>query len=99
MTAKQKNSARTLHAGDPPEIKDDWITEADLLDGEKVVRRGRPRLATPRQLLSLRLPPPVIARWKASGPGWKTRMAEALEKNAPILHRTLTEPSGKYGKS
>ena len=39
MTAKQKNSARTLHEGDPPEITDEWIAEADLLDGNKVVRR------------------------------------------------------------
>ncbi|MFO1505690.1 MAG: BrnA antitoxin family protein [Lysobacterales bacterium] len=29
--------------------------------------------------MSLRLPPKVIARWRATGPGWQTRMAEALE--------------------
>ena len=31
-------------------------------------------------------PPQVIERWKASGPGWQTRMAEALEKSAPKAH-------------
>ncbi|MFA5590157.1 MAG: BrnA antitoxin family protein [Lysobacteraceae bacterium] len=66
-----------------PEISDDWIAEADLFQGEKLVRRGRPRVAAPRQLLSLRLPPNVIARWKASGPGWQTRMAQMLESAAP----------------
>ncbi|MEJ5207916.1 BrnA antitoxin family protein [Denitratimonas sp. CY0512] len=66
-----------------PEISDDWIAEADLFQGEKLVRRGRPRVAAPRQLLSLRLPPNVIARWKASGPGWQTRMAQVLENSAP----------------
>lgn len=85
MTAKQKNSARIL-SDDPPEITDAWIAEADLQRGEKVVRPGRPRLANPRQLLSLRLPPEVIARWKATGPGWQTRMVRTLEKNAPKSH-------------
>ncbi|WP_330970810.1 BrnA antitoxin family protein, partial [Lysobacter sp. A3-1-A15] len=70
-----------------PEITDAWIASADLHHGEKLVRRGRPKVANPRQLLSLRLPPRVIARWKASGPGWQTRMAEALEKSAPKERR------------
>jgi uncharacterized protein (DUF4415 family) len=83
MNAKQKNSPRILHDPDLPEITDDWIAGANLYHGEKLIRRGRPKLATPRQLLSLRLPPQVIDRWKASGPGWQTRMAEALEKSAP----------------
>jgi uncharacterized protein (DUF4415 family) len=88
MTAKQKSSVRISHETDTPEITDAWIAEADLLRGEKVVRRGRPKLADPRQLLSLRLPPKVIARWKATGPGWQTRMAQALEKSAPKSQRT-----------
>lgn len=83
MTAKQKNSVPISREDDPPEITDAWIGQADLRRGDKVVRRGRPKLANPRQLLSLRLPPEVIARWKATGPGWQTRMAKSLEKNAP----------------
>jgi uncharacterized protein (DUF4415 family) len=43
-------------------------------------KAGRPRSASPRQLISLRLPPEVIERWRATGPGWQTRMAEHLEK-------------------
>ncbi|MFT4197991.1 MAG: BrnA antitoxin family protein [Pseudoxanthomonas sp.] len=66
-----------------PEITDAWIAGADLYHADTLVRRGRPRTAHPRQLLSLRLPAQVIARWKATGPGWQTRMAEALEKTAP----------------
>jgi uncharacterized protein (DUF4415 family) len=46
-------------------------------------KAGRPKLANPRQLISLRLPPEVIARWKATGPGWQTRMAKRLEKVPP----------------
>ena len=88
MNVKQKNSAPTsLDPDSLPEITDAWITGADLYDGDKLVRRGRPKLANPRQLLSLRLPPQIIARWKATGPGWQTRMAEALEKTAPKARR------------
>jgi uncharacterized DUF497 family protein len=29
---------------------------------------------------SIRLPPDTLARWKATGPGWQTRMADALDK-------------------
>ncbi len=90
MTVKQKNSNLISRDSDtPPEITDAWIAGADLYDGKKLVRRGRPKLSSPRQLLSLRLPPQVIARWKATGPGWQTRMAEALEKSAPKSQRAV----------
>jgi uncharacterized protein (DUF4415 family) len=42
--------------------------------------RGRPKLADARQAISLRLPPDTLARWKATGPGWQTRMAEVLSR-------------------
>jgi uncharacterized protein (DUF4415 family) len=88
MNVKQKSSAPTsLDSDSLPEITDAWIAGADLYNGDKLVRRGRPKLANPRQLLSLRLPPQIIARWKATGPGWQTRMAEALEKTAPKARR------------
>lgn len=85
MNVKQKSSHHISPDPDLPEITDDWIAGADLYHGSKLVRRGRPKSENPRQLLSLRLPPQVIARWKASGPGWQTRMAEALEKTAPKI--------------
>lgn len=83
MSAKRKSTSNTSPDDEVPELTDAWFQEADLYHGEKLVRRGRPKLAAPRKLLSLRLPAHVIARWKATGPGWQTRMAEALEKNAP----------------
>jgi uncharacterized protein (DUF4415 family) len=89
MNAKRKNSApSSLESDALPEITDAWIAGADMYNGDKLVRRGRPKLANPRQLLSLRLPPQIIARWKATGPGWQTRMAEALEKSAPRPRRS-----------
>ena len=90
MNAKRKNSTPISPDPEtPPEITEAWIADADLYRGDKLIRRGRPKLANPRQLLSLRLPAKVIARWKAAGPGWQTRMAEALEKSAPKSRMTI----------
>ncbi len=58
----------------------DELPEADdaMLARAQVNRGGRPVAANPRKLLSIRLPADVIDRWKATGPGWQTRMAERL---------------------
>src|SRR6266850_1642304 len=37
--------------------------------------RGRPKSGNARTSISLRLPPDILARWKATGPGWQTRLA------------------------
>ena len=58
-----------------PEVTDDLLARAVVKKG------GRPRSANPRQLISLRLPAEIIARWRATGPGWQTRMAERLAKS------------------
>jgi uncharacterized protein (DUF4415 family) len=42
--------------------------------------RGRPKSGNARTSISLRLPPETLARWKATGPGWQTRMAETLRR-------------------
>lgn len=88
MSAKRKPSVRTSpDTEEVPELDRDWIEGADYYEGKKLIRRGRPKLGKPRQLLSLRLPPDVIASWKSSGPGWQTRMAEALERAKPRARR------------
>jgi uncharacterized protein (DUF4415 family) len=40
--------------------------------------RGRPKSPDAKVAISLRLPPDTLARWKATGPGWQTRMAKVL---------------------
>jgi len=49
----------------------------------KVSKSGRPRSVNPKRLISIRLTEDVIQRWRATGPGWQTRMAEKLTKSAP----------------
>ena len=48
---------------------------------ERMLRpRGRPKSGKARIAISLRLPQETLARWKATGPGWQTRMAEKLKR-------------------
>ena len=87
MSAKRKRSVTSSPRDEAPEITKEWVVEAELRRGAKLVRRGRPRTPNPKQLLSLRLPPEVIAGWKATGPGWQTRMADVLKKSTPKTRR------------
>ncbi len=60
-----------------PELTEDMVARA------KVNRGGRPRALNPKRLISIRLPEDVIERWRATGPGWQTRMALELTRTAP----------------
>jgi uncharacterized protein (DUF4415 family) len=57
-----------------------WLAEADLIRKGKLVRRGKrgPQKAPTKTLVSLRLSPEVIQHFKASGPGWQTRIGSTL---------------------
>ena len=40
--------------------------------------RGRPRSATPKQLVSIRYSPEVLAYFRATGAGWQSRIDQVL---------------------
>ena len=58
-----------------PELTEEMLSRAVVKKG------GRPISTNPRKLVTIRLPADVLARWKASGPGWQTRMAERLGRS------------------
>ncbi len=66
---------------DLPELSNAMLSRAVLKRAGK--RVGRPPLANPKVAISLRLPAQALARWRASGVGWQTRMADILAKKAP----------------
>jgi uncharacterized protein (DUF4415 family) len=68
------------HVIKPSEYKELPELTDEMLERAVVKKGGRPRSDSPRQLISLRLPAEVVARWRATGPGWQTRMAERLAK-------------------
>ena len=49
------------------------------------VRRGRPKADVTKVSTTLRLDPDVIAAFRAGGPGWQSRINDALRKAAGLL--------------
>jgi uncharacterized protein (DUF4415 family) len=92
MTANKHVSRRSLgsdlarvdaHVIQPHEYEELPELTDEMLARGKVNKGGRPKAANPRKLISIRLPEDVIERWRATGPGWQTRMADRLAKAPP----------------
>ena len=90
MAAKKRASRRSLgsdlkrvdaHVIKRHEYEDAPELTEEMLSRMVLKKRGRPVSENPRKLLTLRLPADVIERWKATGPGWQTRMADRLAKS------------------
>ena len=50
----------------------------------KLIRRGRPPLAAPKLPIKLRIDVDVIEHFRATGPGWQTRINDTLRKAAKL---------------
>lgn len=88
MGKKKSASEREwIDPDDAPELTDEWFDTADFYEGDKLVRRGRPKSESPKEALSLRLDPDVIAYYRATGPGWQSRINETLRKAAKLKAR------------
>lgn len=68
---------------DAPEWTDEMFDRAEIRIGDKVIRRGRPP-GSAKRLVSLRLDQAVIDHFRAGGPGWQSRLNEALRKAAGL---------------
>ena len=49
-----------------------------------MVRRGRPKSASPKEAVNLRLDADVLKYFRNTGPGWQSRINEALRKVAGL---------------
>jgi len=69
---------------DAPELTQEWFDSADYYEGGKLIRPGRPKSDSAKESISLRLDPDVLAFFRATGPGWQTRINDALRKVAKL---------------
>jgi len=81
---KQNTESDWVDPDDAPELTDEWFETADVYDGEKLISRGRPKSAFPKQAISLRIDADVLEKFKAEGRGWQGRMNDALRKAAGL---------------
>jgi len=73
-----------------PEVSPEQAAKSQLFaeaspDLARTMRKnvgGRPRSSSPKVPVSIRLDQDVVAKFKATGPGWQSRINEVLRKSA-----------------
>lgn len=73
-------SEETAQWNDAVLIRSGGIAAVRNAFSEKKRGQRGPQKAPRKESTTLRLPSETLARWKATGPGWQTRMAEVLTK-------------------
>jgi uncharacterized protein (DUF4415 family) len=82
-----------------PEWTDEQIAAADLHEGGKLVRRGRPPSSNRKVPVKLRIDPDLVAALRASGPGWQTRLNALIRetvqmaKPGSVISRGRSKPA------
>ncbi|QTF92476.1 BrnA antitoxin family protein [Halomonas sp. BM-2019] len=81
MSANSRNTGPGwIDPDDAPELDDDFFEEADEYRGDQLVRRGRPKAMRPKERITIRLDQEVVEAFRATGPGWQTRVNQALKR-------------------
>jgi uncharacterized protein (DUF4415 family) len=79
---KHFGASLTDDPDDAPELLPAFFEDAEIRRGETVIRPyrgpGRPKVAHPKHLVTLRLDVDLLARLRASGPGWQSRLNDAV---------------------
>lgn len=80
----EQNITEWIDPDDAPRLDTAWFEGAELREGARLVRRGRPRMDARKEAVSLRLDPDLLAWYRGTGPGWQSRINEALRKAAGL---------------
>lgn len=79
MTASKRTTRKNwTDPDDAPELTDDFFERADEYQGDTLVKRGRPKADVTKERITIRLSPDVLHTFRATGPGWQTRVDAAL---------------------
>ena len=78
MNGNKRDSASTwTDPDDAPELTEEFFEQAEEYQGERLVKRGRP-VGSSKISTTVRFDAEVIDAFRAGGPGWQTRMNDAL---------------------
>jgi uncharacterized protein (DUF4415 family) len=81
---KNESASKWVDPDDAPELTEEWFETAEIWHGDKLIRPGRPKKAAPKEAVNIRLDPDVLAHYRATGPGWQSRINEDLRKAAGL---------------
>lgn len=88
MSAKKPSTkAVWIDPDDAPELTQTFFKEADLYIGKESKPRGRPKSATTKEPVKLRLDADVLEVLRASGEGWQTRINDTLRASLKLAGR------------
>jgi uncharacterized protein (DUF4415 family) len=77
---KSSGASKWVDPDDAPELTKAFFERGEIRHSEKVIRRGRPPLPSPKQAVKLRLDADVLAAYRKTGAGWQTRINADLRK-------------------
>lgn len=88
MSENRPSSTADWDDDNLPEWTDDQFDRAEFRIGGKLIRPadgtltkpGRPKSDNPKQQVTLRLDSEVLSRFRATGPGWQSRINAELRK-------------------
>ena len=91
--SKISGTKKWIDPDDAPELTREFFRTADVYQGQKLVRRGRPPIGDrPKEAVKLRLSPDVLDHFRAGGPGWQTRINTTLERAVSRQKRKAARP-------
>ncbi len=88
MPEKSKSSSSSsskrkpwVDPDDAPEWTDDMVARAEIREGDRIIRRGRPPLgAKAKGVTTIRLDADVLESYRALGAGWQTQVNADLRR-------------------
>lgn len=86
-TTKRTPKRQAADPGDAPHLDRDWFERAEIRHGGKLIRPGRRKSESPKEAVSIRLDPDVLAYCRATGPGCQSRINSDLRKAAKLKAR------------
>ncbi|HEX3862324.1 MAG TPA: BrnA antitoxin family protein [Stellaceae bacterium] len=85
---KSITASKWTDPDDAPHLTREWFKAGEIMDGDRLIRPakaiGRPKKAAPKEAVNIRLDPEVLSYFRATGPGWQSRINEALRKAAGL---------------
>jgi uncharacterized protein (DUF4415 family) len=91
MTGKKSSSGSNLtkidahlltdaEYAESPELDANWFAAAELKQNGVPVKRGRPAGSGQKEQATIRLDREILRQFRATGPGWQTRMNTVLKQ-------------------
>ena len=84
---KSTTRKKWIDPNEAPHLDRERFARGEIREGDRLIRPGRPKSDSPKEAVSLRLDPDVLAHYRATGPGWQSRINKDLRKAAKLKAR------------